>query len=281
LPSFNMAFDFTDKLIGRFGVAKTMTRPNPGDMMPFVSLSTAGVVTAGNPDLDAYFSHQADLGLEWYFQEGAVLAANFFQKNIEGFTQRSNTLRPFRDAGIPIEGITDPTILALLPQGNDTMLLFNQARNIPGITKIKGFELFYQQRLDFLLNGLGVNLNYTNLDSGERTVLGLAEDNYNAVVYYETGRFATRLSYNFRGDYVECTVNCGSTSPESQFRREAGYLDFNSSVDFEAWNQKLTLSFEVLNLTDEQEYSFLGYENRANVYNAPGQTFLLGLRGQF
>ena len=37
----------------------------------------------------------------------------------------------------------------------------------------------------------------------------------------------------------------------------------------------------MLNLTDEEEYSFLGYENRANVLNAPGQTILLGLRGQF
>lgn len=281
LPSFNLSFDFTDKLIGRMGLAKTMTRPNPGDMMPFVSLSTSGVVSAGNPDLQPYFSDQMDWGLEWYFQEGAVLAANYFQKNIDGFTQRSNTLRPFRDAGIPLDGITDPTLIALLPQGLDTMLLFNQAQNIPGLTKIKGIELFYQQRLDFILDGLGVNFNYTNLDSGERTVLGLAEDNYNAIVYYETPRFATRLSYNYRGDYVECTVNCGSTSPESAFRREAGYLDFNSSVNFEAMGQKLTVSLEVLNLTDEEEYSFLGYENRANIYNAPGRTILLGLRGQF
>jgi iron complex outermembrane recepter protein len=249
--------------------------------MPFVSLSTAGVVSAGNPDLAPYFADQLDLGLEWYFQEGGVIAGNFFQKNIEGFTQRSNTLRPFRDAGIPLDGITDPTILALLPQGLDTILLFNQAQNIPGMTKIKGIELFYQQRLDFLLNGLGVNFNYTNLDSGERVVLGLAEDNYNAIVYYETPRFATRLSYNFRGDYVECTLNCNSTSPEAVFRAEAGYLDFNSSVNFETFGQKLTLSFEVLNLADEEEYSFAGYENRAYVYNAPGRTFLLGLRGQF
>jgi iron complex outermembrane recepter protein len=281
LPSLNMAYNFTDALVGRLGAAKTVTRPNPGDLMPFVSLSTSGVVSAGNPDLEPYFSNQVDLGLEWYFDEGAVLAGNFFQKNIKGFTQRTNTLRPFSEAGIPIEGITDPTLLALLPQGYNTILLFNQAQNIPGLTKIQGFELLYQQRLDFLLNGLGVNFNYTLLDSGDRVVTGLAEDNYNVVAYYETPRFATRLSYNFRGDYIECTVNCGSTSPEAQSRREAGYLDFNSSVSFDTWGQKLTLSLEVLNLTDEEEYSFLGYENRANILNAPGRTVLLGLRGQF
>jgi len=280
LPSFNMAFDITDKLVTRLGLAKTMTRPNPGDMMPFVSLSTSGVVSAGNPDLQPYFGEQIDLGLEWYFQEGAVLSGTFFQKNIDGFTQRLNTSRPFRDAGIPMDGL-DPTSLALLPQGLDTILLFNQAQNIAGITKIQGAEIFYQQRLDFLLNGLGVNLNYTNLDSGDRVVVGLAENNYNAVVYYEAERFATRLSYNVRGDYIECTLNCGSTSPEAQSRKEAGYLDLNSSVNFETFGQKLTLSLEVLNLTDEEEFSFLGYENRANVYNAPGRTFILGLRGQF
>jgi TonB-dependent receptor len=281
LPSLNIAYNLSDNLVSRFGLAKTMTRPNPGDIMPFVGLSTAGVVSAGNPDLEPYFAEQIDLGLEWYFGEGAVLAGNFFQKNINGFTQRTNTLRPFSEAGIPLEGITDPTLIALLPQGLNTILLFNQAQNIPGLTKIQGFELFYQQRLDFLLNGLGVNFNFTRLDSGDRVVTGLAENNYNAIVYYETNRFATRLSYNFRGDYIECTVNCGSTSPEAQSRAEAGYLDFNSSINFETMGQKLTLSLEVLNLTDEEEYSFLGYENRANILNAPGRTILLGLRGQF
>jgi hypothetical protein len=30
----------------------------------------------------------------------------------------------------------------LLPQGLNTILLFNQAQNIPGLTTIKGFELW-------------------------------------------------------------------------------------------------------------------------------------------
>ena len=85
------------------------------------------------------------------------------------------------------------------------MLLFNQAQNIPGLTKIKGFELLYQQRLDFLLNGsrreLQLQRCWTRATAWSPD---LAEDNYNAVVYYETPRFATRLSYNFRGDYIEC-----------------------------------------------------------------------------
>ena len=37
----------------------------------------------------------------------------------------------------------------------------------------------------------------------------------------------------------------------------------------------------MLNLTDEEEYSFLGYENRANTLNKPGRQYILGIRGQF
>ena len=151
-----------------------MTRPNPGDIMPFVSLSTAGVVNAGNPDLEPYFAEQIDLGLEWYFSEGAVLAGNFFQKNISGFTQRTNTLRPFSESGIPLEGITDPTLIALLPQGLNTILLFNQAQNIPGLTKIQGLELLLSAAARLPAQRPRCELQLHALDSGDRVVTGLA-----------------------------------------------------------------------------------------------------------
>lgn len=281
LPSLNLSYDVSDSVLARFAVSRALTRPNPGDLQPFTSISTAGVVSQGNPNLDPYLSDQLDGGLEWYFSEGAVLGGNLFYKEITGFVQRQNVPQPFRNAGIALDTITDPTILALLPNGLDTVLLFNTPVNIEATTYLKGMELLYQQRLDNLLQGSGVTLNYTRLDSGSQVVLGLAKHNLNAVAYYEQERFAMRLSYNYRYDYVECERNCGSTSPQTGFRLAAGYLDFNSSVNFTALGQDLTLSLEVLNLINEEEYSFYGYENRANTLNKPGRQFILGLRGQF
>ena len=281
LPSLNLAYDVSDTVLARFSVSQAITRPNPSDLQPFTSLSTQGVVSQGNPDLAPYLADQLDGGIEWYFSEGAVLGGNLFYKEITGFVVRQNILQPFRNAGIALDTITDPTILALLPQGLDTPLLFNTPVNIEATTYLKGAELLYQQRLDRLLPGLGVTLNYTHLDSGSQTILGLAETNYNAVAYYEQERFAMRLSYNYRDDYVECELNCGSVSPETGFRREAGYLDLSSSVNFETLGQQLTLSLEVLNLTDEEEYSFYGYENRVNTLNKPGRQYILGIRGSF
>jgi TonB-dependent receptor len=281
LPSLNIAYDLTDDVITRFSVSKAMTRPNPADIQPFTNISTSGVVSQGNPNLDPYLSDQIDGGIEWYFSEGAVLGGNLFYKEITGFVTRTNVPQPFRNAGIALDTITDPTIQALLPNGLDTILLFNTPVNIDETTYLKGAELLYQQRLDMLLQGLGVTFNYTRLDSGDEVITGMAENNYNAVAYYEQDLFAVRLSYNYRDDYVECEVNCGSTSPETGFRHEAGYLDLSSSVNFGAFGQDLTLSFEALNLTDEEEYSFYGYENRANTLNRPSRQYIIGIRGQF
>lgn len=281
LPSLNLSYDVTDRVLARFSVSQAMTRPNPGDLQPFTVITTDGRVQQGNPNLAPYLADQLDGGLEWYFDEGAVLGGNLFYKEITGFVTRQNVPQPFRNAGVALDTITDPTILALLGDGLDSILLFNTPVNIAATTYLKGAELLYQQRLDRLLPGLGATLNFTRLDSGSQTILGLAETNYNAVAYYEQDRFAVRLSYNYRDDYVECEVNCGSTSLETGFRRAAGYLDLSSSVNFETLGQELTLSFEALNLTDEEEYSFYGYENRTNTLNKPGRQFILGIRGQF
>jgi TonB-dependent receptor len=281
LPSLNLAYDVSDSLLTRFSISQAMTRPNPSDLQPFTSISTSGVVSQGNPNLDPYLADQLDGGLEWYFAEGAVLGGNLFYKEITGFVIRDNVPQPFRNAGIALDTVVDPTIKALLPNGLDTILLFNTPVNRPETTYLKGAELLYQQRLDRVLQGLGVTLNYTRLDSGSQVIIGLAKHNYNAVVYYEQPRFAVRLSYNSRDNYVECEVNCGSTSPETGFRLKAGYLDLSSSVNFTTLGQDLTLSLEALNLTNEEEYSFYGYENRANTLNKPGRQFILGIRGQF
>jgi TonB-dependent receptor len=281
LPSLNATFSITDNLTARFAASRSMTRPNPGDLQPFTSISTAGVVSTGNPNLDPYFSDNLDGGLEWYFAPGAVIGGTVFYKEITGFVVRRNVPQPFRNAGIPLDTITDPTFLALIPQGLDTVLLFNQPVNLPDKTYLAGEELLYQQRLDMITQGLGIQLNYTRLDPGNKTIVGLAENNYNAVAYYEPGTFAVRLSYNYRDDYVECEVNCGSTSPEVGYRKAAGYLDFNGSVDIPAFGHKFTVSLEALNLLDEEEYSFYGYENRTNTLNRPGRQYILGIRGQF
>ena len=148
LPSLNIAYNFTDSAGGRLGAAKTITRPNPGDIMPFVSLSTSGVVSAGNPDLEPYFSNQVDLGLEWYFDEGAVLAATSSRRTSrDSPSARTRCVRSRKPASRS-KASRIRRCSRCCRRATTPILLFNQAQNIPGLTKIQGFELLYQQRLD-------------------------------------------------------------------------------------------------------------------------------------
>jgi TonB-dependent receptor len=290
LPSMNLSFDVTNSVIARLAAARTMTRPDPISMLPLTSFSTTGTVSQGNPDLKPYVSDQLDGGVEWYFAEGAVWGVTGFYKEITGFIETQRGPQPFRNANIPLATITDPTLLSFLPNGLDSIVQFAVPHNREDVTYLKGIELLYQQRLDMILHGLGATINYTRLKSNvgldaqglPKVIEGMAKNNYNATVYYEPGTFALRLSYNYRGDYVECRVNCfGVTAPETQYRKAAGYLDLSSSLNFGMLGHQMTLSFEALNLTDEEEYSYFEYQNRTSIYNHPGRQYILGIRGQF
>lgn len=297
LPSLNLSYELTDDVMGRFSISRAISRPNPADIQPFKTFNTNGSVVLGNPNLDPYLADQVDLGVEWYFDEGSVLGGNIFYKDITGFITRTNTQRPFSESGIPITGITDATLLSYLRttdtngdtviDSNDapnpnTLVNFNEPINVDSATYLRGMELLYQQRLDMILEGMGISLNYTHLDSGDAVIEGLAENNYNATLYYEADRYSLRMSYTARGKYVECPVNCfGTTSPQTQYRAKTGYLDFSSSLNFNLGSQELTASFEILNALDEEEYSYFSYDNRASVLNRPGRQFVLGIRGQF
>lgn len=81
-------------------------------------------------------------------------------------------------------------IIALLPNGLDTVPLFNTPVNLDTTTCLNGLALLYQQRLDMILDGLGAAVNFTRLNSGNEVIVGRADHNYNAVVYYEEDRCA-------------------------------------------------------------------------------------------
>jgi TonB-dependent receptor len=108
LPSFNVAMDITDSVIGRFAASRSMTRASPGDLEPLTALTTGtAAVSQGNPNLDPYFSDQLDLGAEWYFAKGSVIAGNLFYKDISGFIELFTRRAAFREANIPLE-VLDP-----------------------------------------------------------------------------------------------------------------------------------------------------------------------------
>jgi TonB-dependent receptor len=225
LPSASFVYEVADDFQVRLSLSRTMTRPNPSQMIAAVNFSdlTAQNLTLGNPALKPYFSDNIDLGFEYYTGAEGYIAATAFRKDIAGFTSTTNVTEPFsyldqfgvnwaalnvtqqaalcgRTPGCSVGTATDATVA-------NTTVTVSEPVNAPGLEIINGMEFDYVQPLDFLLDqygldGFGFNGNLTILDqesTGSAAVHapGVPSYQYNVTGYYENSGISTRLSYVF------------------------------------------------------------------------------------
>ncbi len=90
LPNFDLSIDFSDTLVGRFSVSKTLTRPSYQDIQGGTTLNApvridGGTGARGNPALLPFESLNIDLSVEWYYGEDSYAAAGYFNKDVENF----------------------------------------------------------------------------------------------------------------------------------------------------------------------------------------------------
>ena len=91
LPSANLKWQFSDDLVARFAVGKTMTRADYSalggstNLLPPANVGGTGTATGGNPDLEPIRSTNYDAGLEWYFAEGSLLSATLFYMDLDNY----------------------------------------------------------------------------------------------------------------------------------------------------------------------------------------------------
>jgi len=309
LPSLNLAWDLTDSVVLRFGAAKTMARPTLSNLSPSVSGGPTSFldedryysINLGNPKLDPFRSTNYDLSAEWYFQEGALLSAAVFYKDIETYVQRTRLLTTWGDMGYSLD---------LLPAGFSPNTLFNVQSyfNTPG-GPLKGFELTYQQTFTFLpgvWKNFGVQLNYTHVDSKikylfssgsgdtivttytENDLLNLSPNSYNATVYYDDGRFSARVSTSYRDAYINQILTQENVwdldgnqyaTADVTGKYSVKNVDFNMSWKF---NKQLTVSFEAINLLDSADERYVDSAlSLPDRYTHTGRQYYLGLRYKF
>jgi TonB-dependent receptor len=304
LPSFNLASNLNEKTVLRFAASKTMTRPAPGDIAPNESLNVnADTLTRGNPNLAPYFAQQADIGLEWYFgDEGlGVVATNVWAKRLEGYTSIVGTDVTFGSLGI------DPNTLAQAARdslearalavsngtSNDVNIApvrVNQRQNTSEVIHLYGFELTYNQPLDFLLQGSGVAINYTRVTqystgglpgAPSSAVVGLSPYTYNVTAFYENHGFSGRLSYAVRDTYISFLGNNDQNVAGDNWAQKSGYLDAQFSYKL-PMEMDFSISLEVQNITNEQQLTFFRDDQyMPRTAFAPGRQMLLGVSGSF
>ena len=141
--------------------------------------------------------------------------------------------------------------------------------------KIKGFELAYQQTYDFLpapYNGLGINANYTfidsegvsqstlsstdpdvaagrvaNVDTGLLPLQNLSKHTANFATFYETDRWSARLAYTWRSEFL-ITVRDVIVPFAPIMNEDTGQLD--GSI-FYTVNDNWKIGVQAVNLLNE------------------------------
>ena len=309
LPSANINFALRDDMALRFGAARSMARPDPGDLAPSLSIAQATTSgTQGNPDLKPLIATQADVSYEWYLSETNAFSAAVFYKDLADFLEEE---RFSRQATRDIDG--DDLI-----DENDQLSIKRKFNSGDGTAR--GVELAYQTVFDFAswptwAQGFGANINYTftesSQDSGLNELTGeklplpdLSENSYNIILFYENYGFSFRAAFNKRDASYDQQTNGaadneyfiidqdkqarGITGNElfsalsatmPQWNGEAESLDI--SMDYQI-SPQFTVFLQGTNVTEEPEIKFVGGsmdDTRAKaVWRDAGSFYVLGVR---
>lgn len=277
LPSINFSLELTDNLLFRAAASETFIRPALTDIAykRTVSLSEFKY-RDGNPDLKPTYADQWETGLEWYLEEGGLLAVSYFEKEIEGVVRESltgvvNDVTKYNDNGT-VDGVYDFDVY--------------QKVNAEGSYDVSGLEFIAQipfSRFHPMLQGFGINANYTTLDNsltGASDLAiptppeGLADETYNLTFYFENDSFDARISYNYKDKYVEYIER----DMYPVYRDAYGQTDVSFGYKI---NDTIKVTLEGINITDEETTGYTIAPAFPTMYEFSGRRFSLGLRGSF
>ena len=294
LPSLNLAYYLKRNLVLRGAAARTVTRPNPQDLAPTFGLSLDGdVFTRGNPGLRPFYANNFDAGIEWYSRSKTVVTMNLWWKNIFDYPAQIDTVTPFTQTGLLYDRLSarQQTGITNLGNGNPQAanIIVRQKLNSDVVVNLFGQEFQWIQPLDFLIKGVGFNVNVTHISqktSGtipkdfnpKSLIAGLAPWTYNGVIYYETrGGFAARLSYTHRDANLN-TVGPSNNIPGDLYSIPTNYMDAQISFPF-PWYKPLKFTLQAQNLLKQVQLN--RYENRESMPDGAtyaGRNFVLGIR---
>lgn len=288
LPALNMVLEPMDGLLVRFAAARTMARPNLASLTPGGSIDATppGLsLTSGNPNLEPIRSDNLDLSIEWYPYREGLFAVAFFSKDIESFIQRLRRTVSFSETGFPVS-LLGPGVTV-----NDQFDVTSFVNTRGG--RLTGYEITVQTPLTFLpeaLSGFGVLLNYTSIESEfeyivnpttlatvRQPLVGQSAESFSATLYFERGPFEARVSATYRGEYL--TTVPAQSGNDVEGKAATTNINFSASWDI---NDRLEISFEGLNLTDEYDDRWINSVRKNNLnYEHTGREFVVGVRYKF
>jgi TonB-dependent receptor len=261
LPSANIRFQFSERLVGRASLFRSVVRPRVEEVALRVEIED-GEGVLGNPDLDPFKAWNIDASLAFYPTELSVISVGVFYKEIEDF--------------IFVQQIDDYDFLGT------TLDEVEIALNGEDATAL-GLEFNYQQHFGFLnppFDGLIVGMNYTYVDAeadtGDREVdMPKQSANIaNLMLGYEKGGFDFRVAMKYRDRYIDELVD-----PDyDRYTTDHTQWDITAKYRFsDSW----LVYAEITNLGDEPEHYYSGNRNRLFQYDEYGTISAIGFQYNF
>jgi TonB-dependent receptor len=269
-PGATLRYSFSENLIGRAAITRSISRPNFPDIVPRLVENDASAVlrvSAGNPDLNPTLTNNLDLMLEYYVEPLGLISGGLFYKDLTDYRYS----------------------LTLNGNFEGQAALITRPENAPD-GRILGAELNWQQQLTMLpgfWSNFGVFANYTYTDAymklgrtyagrGRFDLPGQSEHTYNLSAFYEADGLSIRLSFTDRSDYLnEISADDGRLDLYWEGRSQ---LDLTASY---AVNDQWEVFFEGKNLSDTAGARYYGKRERTYEYEKFGAIYFLGTRFNF
>jgi TonB-dependent receptor len=281
LPSIVGTFDLRRNLIARAAFSTAVGRPEFDALAPRSqlgiednpTLGTIGSLSIGNPELKARESRNLDGALEWYFDEGSLLAVSVFRKDI------SNEIIP-----APTRIFTGYSFLGQTYDRFDINTTINAET-----ADVRGVELTFADRFDFLpspLDGLGFAGSLTFIDSGVKVarsdeilmlpLLQQADRSTSATLYYQRGRLDVSTTYKYNANFL---TDYGDSRALDLDQGSFGRWDMRAQFDLA---RDLKLFMDGINLNDRPTREFQGgLPNQITEHEYTGRTFMFGISARF
>jgi TonB-dependent receptor len=281
LPSFVTTIDLRRDLILRGAVTTAVGRPEFDAIAPRArlgiednpTLGTIGSLSIGNPDLKARRSTNLDAALEWYFQDGSLVAVSVFRKDI------SDEIIP-----APTKIYTNYTYLG------QTYDRFELNTTINSETAdVNGVELTFADRFEFLpsfLNGVGFAGSLTFIDSGVKVARGdevlilpllqQADKSASATFYYQRGRLDLSTTYKYNANFL---TDYGDSRALDLDQGAFWRWDMRAQVEV---TPDLKFFVDGINLNDRPTREFQGgIATQITEHEYTGRTFMFGFSTRF
>lgn len=272
LPSLNVGYWLRRDLLLRAAVARVMARPSLNQLAPTRTDNTLdrtfAVFYDGNAELEPVEADQADLSIEWYFDDKSVLSGAVFWKDISNFITYE------------LQENVDIGVIANIGGAGDAPLLYDVSRPINGDTaEVVGLEFGAQH---FFANGFGLRANYAWIDTKAYIdgvdvgqLEGVSESAYSVALMFENDRWDAQLAADYSGEYTEITDAVGGLSQKAE-----PITWVTASVAYRIADS-FTVSLEGRNLTDEFYLATLGRPDILAGFETWGRSWLLGVNAKF